>query len=175
MQHSMSLDLKHDIRYTLSTSEDIDLTYNYPQYAEPAQENKFDIISCQWMYFPVGGLKPEGLWYAFGFGWIDFERAERKSRNISCNPHKSVFQLTVNTTKFIHLSTLHDITVFNREYAVGGDSRVINWERVSRKYSGIEINPFRPVARHLNWYRSFDITSGCIWDLTAITGLKKIK
>ena len=45
----------------------------------------------------------------------------------------------------------------------------INWNTVSLHYKGIEVNPFirRKNASHM-WYDSFDVSSGCIWDLSCI-------
>lgn len=45
---------------------------------------------------------------------------------------------------------------------------LIKWEKVMKDYGGIEICPYLEKRRHYLWYSSFDVTSGCIWNLKPI-------
>jgi hypothetical protein len=156
------LPLNKENRYTVSTNHFVDLSVIYKQYASAT-----DVAIClpgtnEILLKPVGGIKPQGLWYAFGREWLEFLNVENDS-NVS-----PVFELTIDTSNIIRLNTVDDIEEFNDTYGDGRLGDTINWLEVSRKYDGIEIYPFVRDYSALWWYRSFDVSSGCIWNLRRI-------
>lgn len=48
----------------------------------------------------------------------------------------------------------------------------IDWERVSARYDGIEIDkPWGPVG---HWLNAWDVSSGCIWNKRAVENVTKL-
>ena len=57
-------------------------------------------------------------------------------------------------------------------------NKLINWKKVSEKYSGIEVKNYNKIKKQLrkdfmnenisSWLDTFDFSSGCIWDLKAV-------
>ena len=48
---------------------------------------------------------------------------------------------------------------------------IINWKEVAKDYGGIEISPHLPkVIGDIDylWYWTFDVASGCIWNIESI-------
>ena len=55
-------------------------------------------------------------------------------------------------------------------------SGVINWPKVAEKYQGVVIAPYCWEARiELDWYYSWDVASGCIWDPVAIAEIRRVE
>ena len=51
----------------------------------------------------------------------------------------------------------------------------IDWIKVSKQYSGIEINPYQHSNRYTSmWYYGWDVASGCIWKNDLIKNITKI-
>jgi len=50
----------------------------------------------------------------------------------------------------------------------------VDWEKISRQYSGIEINPYlwRRRLQGGMWYYGWDCASGCVWNESAIKEVK---
>jgi len=117
-------------------------------------------------------MKPIGLWYAFGTEWIDWCVTEHMGDWISdCN----VFKIYANPDAILQIKSDQDIVSFNNDFK-GRKNDIwwsfgINWSEVAKQYSGIEINPYnweRRLDPQFTWYYSWDVASGCIWDLKAI-------
>lgn len=165
-------DLDPSKKYSLSKSSTINLDFVYTQYPIRAYVK---IYSDQSTLCPVGGHKPEGLWYAFGRGWLDWDKCESdKSRGTDETNINPLFEIDVNTDKFIKLSSTQDIETFHARHSVNGDETTINWLEVSKLYDGIEINPYNRELCDLYWYKTYDISSGCIWNLKAIKTITRL-
>jgi len=151
--------LSIDKKYSISESGHLDLDTKYQQYP------KVD---------PIKGLKPCGLWYAYGEEWIDLILKEYPDSELVTNLKNgiiSIFELEL-AGNIIKLSSAQDIKNFHYKYSI--DNEKINWLYVSSVYDGIEINPFeKEYSKHL-WYKTFDIKSGCIWNFNAIKNLTRI-
>ena len=119
-------------------------------------------------------MKPKGLWYDIDLSWIEW-----------CNgntdwTYKNHFELEIDESKILMIDTKQKLLNFDAEYSRKIDERIslhyVDWELVSKKYSGIEISPYRYDCRfNLLWYYGFDIASGCIWNSDAIIAQKKIE
>lgn len=149
-----SIDINNLKRYTVSSQCEIDLGFKYKQYSESCWKyHNGEIVQC-------GGYKPNGLWYAFGDEWIKF----RRIINLSY-----LFQIDLaEEIKLLRLSSKEDIIKFNIAYAADTNNRAINWKQVASEYDGIEIIPFIKNLSSFYWYNTFDIASGCIWNLAVI-------
>lgn len=114
-------------------------------------------------------FKPRGFWYACGDDWIRWCRGER----FRTNELKNVFLLNLDFSNILLLDTVKKIEEFNREYK---DGYFIDWRKVSEQYNGIEICPYQWDLRlKLNWYYTWDVASGCIWDKQAVKNITKIQ
>ena len=115
------------------------------------------------------GSKPNGLWYGFGkewLDWIDSEMPEWKGEHI--------YKVNVNTSNILQIKDYLEIENFTKEYLrrvqTLPSTFFIDWNRISLKYDGIEINPYMWKYRHeLLWYYGWDIASGCVWNLDKVT------
>lgn len=115
--------------------------------------------------------KPNGLWYAVGSSWIDWVKD-----NMPEWEYDNVFSVELDPSKIIKLSSHDDIMEFTSRYKKNYHGFImIDWGKVSQDYSGIEISPYIWKARKLNWYYTWDVASGCIWNQDAIKSIKKIE
>lgn len=123
--------------------------------------------------FPVtlkSNDKPVGLWYGFGTSWVDWVKSEMPQWIGTY-----FYKLEVNKNNLIQLNDFIDIGAFSEHYRSmdSDNTRIheIDWLKVSKDYSGIEINPYCYKARlemKTIWYYSWDIASGCIWNDNAV-------
>lgn len=119
------------------------------------------------------GMKPLGLWYAKGFEWVYWVQL-----NMPQWSSKYQYLHEIKTTdKVLKIKNEKDAIDFSREYGIYKDTSFfseytdveeIDWDRVSKKWSGIEmVNPranFEYLTdRRLIWTGSWDVASGCIW------------
>ncbi len=163
-------------KYTLSKNSEIDLDFTYTQYAQRAFVKT--VADGSSLVYPVGGSKPEGLWYAFGRGWIDYKNANDRGTDDSqlC----PLFELEVDTSRFVKLVSVADITEFNDKYSVQDivadySDTTINWLKVAAEYDGIELSPYyNRLQCDFHWYKTYDIASGCIWNLKTIKNIVRI-
>jgi hypothetical protein len=116
--------------------------------------------------------KPEGLWYAIGDEWIDWVRTEMPEWE-----YDNVFVLEINEDRVKKLSSYEDIEEFTKQYGRKDFGfMMIDWKKVAEKYSGIEIAPYDYEARmKFNWYYTWDVASGCIWNKEGIKSVKRVK
>ena len=127
--------------------------------------------------------KPNGLWYGCGSSWIEWCEYEKfNTKNLQ---HK--FLLDLDFTKILILDNDSKIKEFAEEY---GDTikelekfkfgnkkykQYINWNMVAKNFSGIEICPYSfPLRMQLDWYYSWDVASGCVWNKNAIKNITKL-
>jgi len=125
------------------------------------------------------GDKPRGLWYSvegFGDDWKAWCNAEQFSLDcLSCQT-----ELVVKMGSILALKTVADLDDFNHEYGTTllDMPHFIDWGRVAKKYSGIEIAPYqwdRRLWGKCRWYYGWDCASGCIWRKDGIDLMHKTK
>lgn len=115
--------------------------------------------------------KPDGFWYGFGDKWIDW--AETTGPEYM---GEYVYEVDINGSNILQIKNHSEIIEFTREYGsseqiVPGVIFFIDWSRIELKYDGIEINPYIGQARTNEktlWYYTWDIASGCIWNLDKV-------
>jgi len=133
------------------------------------------------------GLKPDGFWYSCGDSWIKWLKSEWPD-------HKGEFyyEVLIDESKILKLTSSEEIINFTKKYGVPNkildlddfeiegnpefkekiQNYSIDWNTVSKEYSGVEFCPYiRSLRRKLGWYFGIDISSGCIWDTAAIIKL----
>lgn len=123
--------------------------------------------------------KPNGLWYGIGWAWDDWCRTEMPDRY---KYHKKHFFLDMDMSRILLIDSPEKMTSFAEEYHRYPSwiskkelrNSWIDWKAVSIAYSGIEISPYRFDFRHKYlWYYGWDVSSGCVWDLSAIKSVSK--
>lgn len=111
--------------------------------------------------------KPKGLWYAIGNEWIKY--LQQTTNNFA---EEYIYEIQINPEKMLLLDTDEKIFEFTKLYGkqkAGFKNFHIDWKTVAERYSGIEINPHSwKASRELEWYMTWSIASGCIWNKSAI-------
>tara|TARA_B100001093_G_scaffold482563_1_gene514328 strand:- start:635 stop:1201 length:567 start_codon:yes stop_codon:yes gene_type:complete len=135
-------------------------------------------------------FKPSGLWYACNNEWLKFTQDW-----ISEKHHKYIHKLNIkrnvltnirekNKKKILVIKNLKDLDLFFNKYSFKVDwfnkwpklkslekqNYLIDWEKVSQDFGGIEICPYlgkKRLPRYF-WYSTWDVASGCIWNLKDI-------
>jgi hypothetical protein len=127
---------------------------------------------------PKDGLKPKGFWYSCYNGWYNWLKIEGMTKWMYKYIHKINFQKDVlstirkkNKNKVLVISNLKDFDEFNKKY---GKNDLINWNKVSKDYGGIEICPHLSKRKCCFWYSTFDVASGCIWNVKPILKSSKL-
>ena len=136
----------------------------------------------------VNGFKPSGFWYSCYNDWYDLTQREDLFQ------YKYIHQININsrvltniqnkdTDKLLVIHNLKDFDIFNARYAyidtnqndtelfgnnIKWQNYLVDWDKVSQDYGGIEICPYLKQRKHYLWYNSFDVASGCIWNIKSI-------
>jgi hypothetical protein len=122
-------------------------------------------------------MKPKGLWYAIDEAWVIWCASEMPEW---IAPPLYRYRLTLDVSRLLRLQTDRDVLNFNRAYSepYPGSSSLtfINWRRVAATFAGIEVAPYHYSLRlsdiNLLWYCGWDVSSGCVWDVAAVTGVE---
>lgn len=125
------------------------------------------------------GAKPKGFWYDCDGEWARWV-AEAMPYRIG----KHNYKVQVDTSKMIVIRNYREFVAFENKYKTTVLDQVpgfadendlwINWPKVARDYSGIEIAPFISKADDRNWYYVWDVASGCIWEKSALKNVEKV-
>ena len=116
--------------------------------------------------------KPEGLWYGCGDGWHRWAYETFPDRI----ENHLVFILESMPPRIKKIRNSKQLVEFNNEYSVKTSSgELIDWLRVSQEYDGIEICPYlSKMKMKYNWYYTWDVASGCIWNNFTEVKMKKL-
>lgn len=119
--------------------------------------------------------KPKGLWYSTGDGWFKYIKYEWQKQ---ISDYNKIIKLNLDLSKMLIINTEEKFLAFDDEYVYKGNElhlQGVDWEAVSKKYSGIEISPYFSQFRlEKFWYYPWDVASGCIWDFSIIKSFEKI-
>lgn len=134
------------------------------------------------VYFPLvsnsEAKKPKGIWYAYGISWLEFV-------GIVSKPELHLFKINVDMDKIL-IITKDNIYDVCKSYGVLEDNRTgfINWNLVSKNYYGVDMEDFVLVQATYRkifktsfiprWLETWDVPSGCVWNIAAIKSLVKI-
>ena len=116
----------------------------------------------------IPGMKPCGFWYGIGPAWREWVQSEM--------PHwigEFNYELSLGKSAILVIDTCAGLDGFDRKYSRGEFN--VDWELVSEKYDGIEIDPYQWSRRHEHmWYYGWDVASGCLWNLQQVS-IKELK
>lgn len=119
-------------------------------------------------------FKPRGFWVSVKgeYDWPEWAESEDFGWPES---FKHRYEVTVSeTANILTLGTVAAIREFHEKYFLPAEFRYgnhIDWTRVAEDYDGIIIAPYQWTIRtdeEMFWYYSWDVASGCIWNLDVI-------
>jgi hypothetical protein len=128
--------------------------------------------------------KPHGLWYDINGEWKHWCEDEEFE-----GIYKNNFELEIDTTQILIIENYSELLSFHNKYSVPGKHSYgiftarynsIDWQAVRSRYKGIEIRNFNRIkytesnGDYPMWFYGWDVSSGCIWDLSCITKVKKL-
>ncbi len=120
-------------------------------------------------------FKPKGLWYALGTEWVDFVESAMFTREEVSDMLKHTYDIKTNDSKILTIGMENEY-LFLEKYGVENDSDAmdVDWKSVASDWSGVEIliNPRELNERWL--WSTWDIPSGCIWDISGIKSITHI-
>lgn len=146
-------------RTTVSVHSSIDLTMTYTQ-----------------MLPTTLPFKPEGLWYALDDEWKSW-CAENGYPDFQTGYE---FSLEIDSSNMLIIKDWIDYSVLYTRFVYAPFEDSIDWKKLTEEYAGIEIQNYHLMKRCLPMERSkfkiialasfltFSVSSGCIWDLSAI-------
>lgn len=139
------------------------------------------------------GDKPNGFWVSVEGeddwrNWCETEEWRTESLD---NEYDVVLSDSAN---ILYLNSDQDILEFTREYLdtktdplsiaerragirVWDSTRYILWNDLRKKYDGIIIAPYQwscRLSKETEWYYTWDVASGCIWNLSAISSVTAV-
>lgn len=127
-------------------------------------------ISEQPTYF-----KPKGLWFSFGTEWIDFVEQSMFTRDEVSDMLQHTYDIQTNDSTILTLGKENEEQFLNK-YGVRNkyDTMEVDWAKVATDWNGVEIiiNP-RELNERMLW-STWDIPSGCIWNIKGITSIHKL-
>lgn len=115
-------------------------------------------------------FKPHGIWYSIGSEWVEWLQDNMPSRLGKHN-----YSLDVDEGRLLVIKDLVKLNEFAEQYQHEKSDRynhIVDWRKVADQYAGIEIQNYHAIKWALTnmytWFYAWDVSSGCIWDLTAI-------
>lgn len=158
-------------------------------YRNTMKKNKDFVLDKRVTYKQNGWIEPRGFWY----------QINDCAKNRHTSDYKYIYKVDIDLSNIFVIKNYQDYLKFNKKYSMlktykysesvkesnvsNSDPLVekrlhINWEKVSKKYSGIEVKNYKKIVEQLDrvlretnvesWLEYFDFSSGCIWDLKAV-------
>jgi len=126
--------------------------------------------------------KPQGLWYAQGGEWLEWMKSDRPEW---LDKYNFMYALEIHEPKILMISSIEKFEQFEKEYfqpdvkrsdlTDPGRYSFIDWPRIEKEYSGVEIIPYFWEKRLANlWYYGWDVAAGCIWHENGVQKLTEI-
>ena len=120
-------------------------------------------------------FKPKGLWFSFGTEWIDFLDRSMFTREEVSNLLQHTYDIQTNDSTILTLGKENEEQFLNK-YGIRNkyDNMDVDWSKVATDWDGVEIiiNP-RELNERMLW-STWDIPSGCIWNIKGITSIRKL-
>jgi hypothetical protein len=130
---------------------------------------------------PIIGMKPVGFWYSCFNSWLNWTQDEGlfiKNYIHKINIKRNLLRNIKNKDKdgLLVLNNIKDLILFHKKYKKRyRKMNMIEWNKVSEDYGGIEICPYfkeelkkKKLWKKLFWYWSWDVASGCIWNISIL-------
>lgn len=123
--------------------------------------------------------KPNGLWYSIENEWENWCNEQMPSWI-----KQNWFTLDLETKNILLISSPKDLLWFFKKYQkIKYGYSMVDWGLVKMHYKGIEIQNYQDLKifslelfdniRNYLWLYSWDINSGCVWDLSSIRSVTK--
>ncbi len=126
-----------------------------------------------------GDMKPFGLWYSLGNEWLEW-----CSDNMPDWVYENTFSLEIDEKKILIISTIEELEEFVEMYSYKQSSHFycIDWGKIAAHWSGIKIRNYHKLNHRglqpfmaYTWLYGWDVSAGCIWDLSVIKTVKKLE
>ena len=161
-------------------------------YRNTMKKNKDFVLDNKVTYKQKISLKPIGFWYQIndcGYKWGEIHWGNY------------IYDVDIDLSNILVIKNYQDYVKFDKKYSISktykykklskkndnnSDSNIdnsfttkyIDWKKVSKKYSGIEVKNYDSINKQLirdytktnvdSWLELYDFSQGCIWDLKAI-------
>jgi hypothetical protein len=185
-------------RTIITTQKEIDLNKIYDQKDNPS------IFKPLGLWYAIGDSWYK-YWYR---NHLEMKNLPKNLNIFKLSIRKNSFTTDIknpNPNKILRIKTNNDVILFTKLYYIKPykklsgtllkkeqfsnnnwemfkniyhDDNIIDWQKVSKKFGGIEFNPYinqviNPIKNGkktilINWYTTVDIPSGCIWNLKPI-------
>jgi hypothetical protein len=158
-------------------------------YRNTFMKNKDFVLDKKVTYKQNGWIKPRGFWY----------QINDCAKNRHTSDYKYIYKVDIDLSNIFVIKNYQDYLKFNKKYSMlktykysesvkesnvsNSDPLIekrlhINWEKVSKKYSGIEVKNYKKIIVQLrkdeletnvdSWLEYLFFSRGCIWDLKAV-------
>ena len=160
-------------------------------YRNTMKKNEDFILDKKVTYEQDIGAKPRGFWYQIndcGYKWGELDWGNY------------IYNVEIYLSNILVIKNYQDYLKFDKEYGINMTyefektsmnsnndynglpntytQRYIDWRKVSKRYSGIEVKNYNKIQEQLtkdyirthieSWLEWYDFSQGCIWDLTAV-------
>lgn len=137
-------------------------------------------------YTQTTSFKPNGLWYAYYSGWYNYiminempERLYKYIHKIEINKNVLTDINHTDKNKLLLIKNTKDFDKFHKKYRADGsemlgltstkfNNDLIDWQKVANDFGGIEFYPYLKNRKNYIWYNTWDIASGCIWNVSKV-------
>ena len=90
--------------------------------------------------------------------------------------------MEIDETSIYHIFDEETLLAFEKEYGFREGAPMvwlcINWEAVALDYKGVEITNYGKIKFSKGimstWFYAWDVSGGCVWDLSAVKSCKRI-
>lgn len=161
-------------------------------YRNTFMKNKDFVLDKRVTYKQNGWIEPRGFWY----------QINDCAKNRHTSDYKYIYKVDIDLSNIFVIKNYQDYLKFNKKYSMlktykysesvkesnvsNSDPLIekrlhINWEKVSKKYSGIEVKNYKKIVQQLDrehretnlesWLEYLFFSRGCIWDLKAIKSI----
>ena len=180
-------------RSIITTQKEINLDKIYDQKDNPS------IFKPIGLWYAIGDS-----WYKFWYkNNLKMKNLPKNLNIFKLSIRKNSFTTDIknpNPNKILRIKTNDDVKLFTKLYSmkpykkphfpelinydwknrknIYNDDNFIDWQKVSKKFGGIEFNPYthqviKPIQNgkkqiRIIWYNTIDVPSGCIWNLKPI-------
>ncbi len=127
--------------------------------------------------------KPDGLWFSTETkdGWKSWVGDEDYRFPSRLGKYKYEVKLKTGA-KVLYIANAKELDKFTAEFQEPSGSsylgRMIDWQKVAKKFDGIVIVPYiaeRRMTPSSSWYYGWDVASGCVWRKRAIESITLVK
>ena len=153
-------------------------------YRNSMKQTKNFKINKNTKYNQLVEYKPIGFWYqindcSYKWGVLDWG--------------KNIYKVDLDVSKILIIKNYNEYIDFDNKYGLikhfkykkkenNFSIKMINWKKVSKKYSGFEVINYNSIIKKLryeykktnilSWLNLFDFSSGCIWNLNDLKSVK---